>query len=268
MVKVPTQTQSEVQLQPTPIPQGAMGNLGKEVQNLSEGIGSLADHFQKVQDFSEKKKAEALLAESYNNRIYKMATSDPDLRNLPQKISEATDSIIDDSSKVIASPEIRNNFIEDSKRQIDLKDTHIQSIIAQRQIKDARTSLYTSIDSDIDEAHKLPPGQLHDIKVKNIQSSLDEAEGLGLISPEQNKRLGETQFNKMSVDQVYHDLDLAEHGGIHSDSQFSTKRNIDSFLICPASASFNNLTIDCLVLTLSHEPNIPSAIRPNAFKSS
>jgi len=222
MVQVPTQTHPDVQLDPTPMNPKAAASLGGEIVYLGKGLSSLGEHFEKIRDFSETKKAQASLSEAYNTQIYKMASTDPDIHNLSQKVDEATDSIVEDAAKGITSPETRNNFVDEAKRQIALKDVHIQTIIRDRQIKDARNSLYASIDADIKDAHSLPPGTLQDNRVKGVQDSLDQAEGLGLITPDQNKRLGETQFNKMSVDQVYHDMDLAEHGGVNSEAQFST----------------------------------------------
>ena len=53
MPKVPTLTQSEVQLKPTPINPKTAATLGGEVVDLAEGIGSLADHMQKVQGMTD-----------------------------------------------------------------------------------------------------------------------------------------------------------------------------------------------------------------------
>ena len=87
MVRVPTHTSQSESLQPTPIDPRSAATLGGEVVDLAQGIGVMAEHFQKVQDESYTNKAQADLINRFG-AIHSQYAQDNDLATAPQRAQE------------------------------------------------------------------------------------------------------------------------------------------------------------------------------------
>ena len=183
MPKVPTQTESLVQLKPTPIPQGAMGNLGKEVVDLSEGISSLADQFQKVQDLNDKTKAIVALS-SANDVTHNKYMTDPDLYNAYDNSAKDLDKNTEAAANLIHSPEARNQFLEEASRMKDSKQTAINNMIQGRILQQSKASVNQRTQAAQQSYnHSNSPEQEEYIK-KNYNNYLDELESTGSVNVE------------------------------------------------------------------------------------
>ena len=146
MPKVPTLTQSEVQLKPTPINPKTAATLGGEVVDLAEGIGSLADHMQKVQGMTDVRNGLTGLnqdAINIHNQIYQ----DSDLDNAPQKAQDAFQKAVEARANAIPDAEARNEFLNKASSVQDRNLTTINSMIEGKRIKAANASMTANGDS-------------------------------------------------------------------------------------------------------------------------
>jgi len=144
--KVPTLTQSEVQLKPTPINPKTAATLGGEVVDLAEGIGSLADHMQKVQGMTDVRNGLTGLnqdAINIHNQIYQ----DSDLDNAPQKAQDAFQKAVEARANAIPDAEARNEFLNKASSVQDRNLTTINSMIEGKRIKAANASMTANGDS-------------------------------------------------------------------------------------------------------------------------
>ena len=227
MATVPTLETSEVQLNPAKANPDTAAHLGKEVVDVAQGLSGLDEHMKKVEEFSQTQKAKAALNDSYNKKIYPMAQQDQDLETLGNRIDDESQKSIQEAASHIKNSESRNRFIENADTWTAQKDTHIRGIIMSRQTKQSRDNLYNSMESDFKDMKSLPPDQ-QELKKDQIRKNLQNAEDLGILSPDQKRNIEETQFKKAAIGQVYHDLDVAENSGIHSDNAFNRiKENLN-----------------------------------------
>ena len=211
MPKVPTLDQSAVELQPTPIPKDAMGSLGKGIQDLSEGIGSLAEHFEKIQDDAETTRAEITATKQYYD-IYQKALSDPDVFGAYDRAEEASQKMVEQVSTGISSTDARSKFQEDLSAQMAVKLTSLNSVLKSKQI-DYDTAL---MGQDIDQqSHAYFSSVSPDEKamhLNNIYKAIDTRINNGSIDPAKGLELKDATKEQLRLNQPIFDAELHGEG--------------------------------------------------------
>src|SRR5258708_27422853 len=117
MARVPVYD-STASLQPTALDPSKASATGQAVVDLSKGLEGVADVIQKMDNRRQTLKAETYLAQAHRQN-YQMASTDPDIDNLENKINNKSDEDIAKASEMIQSPEARNEFI--SKASLDVE---------------------------------------------------------------------------------------------------------------------------------------------------
>ncbi len=159
-MKVPTLQESDVQLQPTPIPKSDMGTLGKEVIDLSEGLGAIADHMKKVEGATQVRNSLTGFTQDAIN-IHNESLQNPDSDDARQKAEEALEKAMDARASSIGDPEARNAFLNRASGTLDRNLTSINASLATRQVKDFNKSLTSYGDNFVsDYANLSNPGQM------------------------------------------------------------------------------------------------------------
>ena len=211
MPKVPTLDQSAVELQPTPIPQSAMGSLGKGIQDLSEGIGALGEHFEKLQDDAETTRASIDATKQYYD-IYQKALSDPDVFGAYDRAEESSQKMIENVSKGISSADARSRFQNEFSAQTAVKLTSLNNALKSKQIDYDTILMGQDIDGQSHAYFSAVNPEEKQMHLDNIDKTIDNRVNKGTISAAKGLELKYSTKEQLRLNQPIFDAELHGEG--------------------------------------------------------
>lgn len=204
MVKVPIAEVSD-NLQPTPVRPDMTDTMGETYQDVGKGLVGLGDKLQELNNRTQTLKAETYMAKVRDTN-YQMAATDPDITNLPKKISDNTQTNIDEAAKSIEDPVARNNFIDKAGLDMERRNVPIYSMIVKRQSQDFKGALLNANDEDIKEYQNLADPQERQLIRDKIKQRTDEAASYGYVNKAWANHYLNTHLQEADMAQVRNDM--------------------------------------------------------------
>ena len=205
MVKVPTLDTPSESLKPTRMDPADAATLGGEIIDLSKGIGSIADHLQKVQDDSQMNKAQAWLITKFGE-IHNKYANDSDLSTAPQRAQDDLSKAVDDASRWISNPMARDAFHQQGEIEKARKSTDMNTMFYSQTLKEARFNLFNAVDAKIKQAgSSTRPGQYEQAK-EDITNLVTRALNNKYLHPEAASYYLSTHLEKLAESQVDQDM--------------------------------------------------------------
>lgn len=200
MAKVPVYN-SEEGLHPTPVDPSDASVVGREVVDLGQGLSGLGNKLQQLQDATEKNKADFYLSKSVEQN-YRVASTDPDVFNLDKKILDSSEKSILEASKLIESPQARNEFIEKSMARMEYKNIPILNKVYQRQSQYHKDGVLATNAEELKQYKFVDNAQEKSVIKQDITDRTNESVRLGFIDPIWAKHYLEHNLKQADIDQI------------------------------------------------------------------
>lgn len=204
MTKVPTYTSQE-SLNPTPVNPNTSATFGKEVVDLSQGISSLGQMVQKLDDRRQTLKAETYLAQAHNDNL-KFVTTDPDIDDLDTRLQERTENNISQAAELIKSPEARDNFLSKASLDSERRNAPLYRTILSRKSQDFKSSLTQANDADVQEYQTLADPNERSLMRQKIMDRTQQAIQDGHVNAAWARHHVDTLLKSADINQVKNDM--------------------------------------------------------------
>lgn len=220
-MKVPTYDSQEG-LNPTPMDPRVAAQVGNSVADLGKGLTGIGEMVQKIDDKRQTYQAQAYLAKSHRANL-ELATNDPDLDGLTQRIGENTNNSINEAANLIQSPSARNTFIEQAQYQQEVRNVPIYNTILARKSQATKNAFLNVTDEDIKTYADLTDPTQKRVLKQQILDRAQEAIDDGHVHSETTKFHIENMLAKADIDKAEnliatnaesasHDLQKGEEG--------------------------------------------------------
>ena len=210
MVKVPTLTKSKVDLRPTAINSKTAATLGGEVVDLGEGISSLGEQMQKVQNITEKNNAVTALSKA-NDITHNKFQTDPNTYDAFGRADDELDKNVENAASNIHDPVAKEEFLAQAARMKDSKLTSINYMLQGRILQAGKTSLRNIANASQEEYNGAINSDQEDAIKKSFNNHVDEMLNTGAINPEAAENLREQQNYHFGFGKAINDIDRSNN---------------------------------------------------------
>lgn len=199
--------QSGAGLNPTPVDPKVAAQGGGMLIDLGEGLSSLGEKFQQVQDDTQKSKAEVDLYKRFND-INNQAATDPEIWNHPERVDDMLKKAVDESSRGISSGQARQEYQQKASVEMSRRGVATHNLIRSKQLSERKTSLLNANDMRMEEYwNAANEGDRAAIKGE-ITNSVNDAIRKGVINADAGRQYLKTHLDKLSEGQVNKDLSI------------------------------------------------------------
>lgn len=207
MVKIPTEESRGVGFNPTPVNPEVATNQGREMVDIGKGMEGLGESLQKLQDRRDTLKAEIYLSKAHEENR-KLAYAYPDIDTAEERISERSTQNIQEASKFITNPTIRDTFTQKATLDIERRNVPLINTIYRRQSQDVKALLHQANDEDIKEYQELADPAEREMVRNKIIDRTNQTIADGHVNPIVGKKHLETMLKQMDIDQIKNDMAL------------------------------------------------------------
>jgi hypothetical protein len=182
---------------------------GKMIEQAGDAFSALGEKFDELRDHTETTKAETEAIYADNDNEVK-AMQDPDVYGALDKAKERMAATNDTLAQKFSSPDARNAFMEKRQLQGATEIVNLETKLRAKQINVAKATTFEHIDAQVkkfqDAVSPAERNQIASDMVGHIQKAIKK----DYMTPEAGYEYLKSHIELMHLNQVTHDIDLAE----------------------------------------------------------
>jgi len=224
MVKIPEHKLSSSSLELARANPELASAGGQMLEDAGKGLGSIAEHFEKLHDDSQSNKAEIALYDKLDKKHIELMQSDnPHKARL--SLDGEVDSIINETSSMIDTPNPKEQWKQSASLMAERWKTTISSQLMNRELELGKSNLL-GLEDSLAKQYILTGDQDKAMIKAKMAEIMQRGIGNHYIHPEVGREYLKSLFDKLPVDVVDSDIGLA----LSSDDPVGTTENIISEL--------------------------------------
>jgi hypothetical protein len=204
MAIVPTYS-SQLKLKPAEWDPKVAGAKGADIQDLGQGLKSLGQTIQKLDDRRQTLKAETYLAKQHM-QIRQMAATDPHIDQLDEMVDQRSQDAVSEASNFIQSPEARASFVSNANLDIERRNVGVYNTILRRKSQDFKNELVQANDADIQEYQGMTDPDERKLLRQKIIDRTNQAINDGHVNADWARAHATTLLKAADLNQVKSDM--------------------------------------------------------------